>query len=496
MMGTQAIHAQDEIPMQLTKSAIAEDIAFLDEALKTQSSYQGLNGFDYQTTFQEYLASIHTETVAQHDFGLFLRETIGKIGDRHAYVKGFKLPNSLFLPFVVAPLDGQVVGVHYVREERKYELLHPNFPYLKAINGTPVQAFLKAILPEDSQAPSEAYHAYAVKRLKYMEKNYATLQLPLPAIFEFTFTNHTSDTIVRLPLERERRKYRTWDERFQAYFGQEKEELNDAALCEKFFQIDENNVAYARWSDMVKPKDAPVFYEAFRDFMQAAISSKALIIDIRNNGGGTRHLIFELAKYLVHPEAIHVVNIAQQRTKLPLDEDYKVSLNHRFLYALSDLDTREQASVKALMKGFQPMYNLPSDKFSEPYFCVFNGEKLSKLEGVYHYDKPVYILMNERCFSAASILVATFKDLPNVQLVGVQTDGSSGNSRYVELPKSKLLLKLSTMVSFQKDGRILDGYGTMPDIEIKRNLAQVLWQEDYQLEQLKRLITSSCTKER
>jgi hypothetical protein len=44
------------------------------------------------------------------------------------------------------------------------------------------------------------------------------------------------------------------------------------------------------------------------------------------------------------------------------------------------------------------------------------------------------------------------------------------------------------MVTFQKDGQILDGYGTKPYIVIKRDLDQIYWKSDAQLEILKKLI--------
>jgi len=97
-------------------------------------------------------------------------------------------------------------------------------------------------------------------------------------------------------------------------------------------------------------------------------------------------------------------------------------------------------------------------------------------------------LIIERVFSAASVFAGTFKGLPNVTIVGVTTDGSSGNSEDFYLPYSNLRVNISTMVSFQKDGRLFDGYGTDPDIVIERSLDQVLWKEDYQLKKLKEII--------
>ena len=47
------------------------------------------------------------------------------------------------------------------------------------------------------------------------------------------------------------------------------------------------------------------------------------------------------------------------------------------------------------------------------------------------------------------------------------------------------------MVSFQKNGEIFDGFGTDPDIEIERDLKQILWRTDTQLEYLHNLILNN-----
>ncbi len=83
---------------------------------------------------------------------------------------------------------------------------------------------------------------------------------------------------------------------------------------------------------------------------------------------------------------------------------------------------------------------------------------------------------------------SVFKGLPNIKIVGVNTDGSSGNSKRFQLPYSKLSGRISTMVSFQKNGDILDGIGTNPDILIERNVDQILWRGDSQLNSLIELI--------
>ena len=44
------------------------------------------------------------------------------------------------------------------------------------------------------------------------------------------------------------------------------------------------------------------------------------------------------------------------------------------------------------------------------------------------------------------------------------------------------------MVSYQKNGTILEGIGTTPDIVIERNLDQIFFKEDYQLNKLIEII--------
>jgi C-terminal processing protease CtpA/Prc len=238
---------------------------------------------------------------------------------------------------------------------------------------------------------------------------------------------------------------------------------------------------------MVHRDEAPELFLYLNQFMQELENkSKALIIDVRSNGGGVRDLIYELAGYFVHSDSVYVVNAVRQRGKLPLNSDFKEDLHNRYLFAAEELDDREKMAVKKFNSRFEPIYDLDDTKYSQFHYAVFNGEKLSK--GKFYYEKPIYILANERSFSAASVLVAMLKGLPNIKIVGVTTDGSSGNSERFELPKTKLRGKISTMVSFQKDGKILDGYGTKPDIEIERDLNQILWKSDSQLEKVIEII--------
>ena len=315
------------------------------------------------------------------------------------------------------------------------------------------------------------------------------LNKPLPKEVKLTLSDDLfqNDTTLIVPVIDKSERQRPWDEKFEIdYLFIEDEDFNQPEIIDGLFSLDDN-IAYIKLPEMVSKDEAPLLFEKVNSFMKSIQNnSEALIIDVRANSGGTRDLLYEFAKYLIHPDSIHIVNIVKQRGPLPLPKDYQESLHSRFLYSFSELDDREQKKATDFLKNFKPIYELDETKYSEYYFGILNGEKLSATQ--FYYNRPVYILANEKTFSAASVFVSAFKGIPNIKIVGITTDGSSGNSDWVDLPNSKLFGKISTMVSFQKNGKVLDGYGTTPDIKIERDMSQVLWRSDTQLEELKVLI--------
>jgi C-terminal processing protease CtpA/Prc len=469
----------------LSRNEIEKDLAYVNEILQSKSSYQGLNGYDYRNDFDSYLKSSSGKQVTKYDFGLFLAETIGKIGDRHSFIKEYEIKDSLYLPFAFAPYKSKVLVVNQIANKTEFDLWDPKFPYLKSINNIPIEKILSQILPGEVLAPKIAYQTNAVRGLRDIESVFRNLKVELPNPVLLVVTNDKGIN-KEIKVKLVTKKARLWDERFyNGAFGLKEEQYNDKAILNKFFKM-ENNIGYIQIADMLEKENTPGFFDYLNNYMLSAKQSKALIIDVRDNGGGTRDIVQELAGYFIHPDSVYVVNITQQRGKLPLDEEAKEGLNSRFLFSKNALDSREQTAVGRFTSSFKPMYDLDKTRFSEYYFHVLNGQKITK--GKYHYNKPVYILANERTFSAASILVSVFKDLPNIKIVGVNTDGSSGNSERFELPNSKLRGKISTMVSYQKNGKILDGIGTEPDILIERNMDQIFMKEDFQLKTVLEII--------
>lgn len=476
------IHAQ---PNHFSASEIRADVDYLTAHLQKYAAYARLEKTNYQHLLDNYKHQL-SDSVKLEEVGLFLTEVIGKLGDRHASVRNYDLADHYFLPFVVAPHRNQVLALK--NDENRYAYLHPKFPYLTAVNGVPINEILMQIIPEEIAAPTAAYHYRAVKQLRHIEESFEIIGQPLSDSCTFTFSGNLKDTIIKMELLPKSERLPRWRDAI-AHRQARREELNDPSIIAAQFETI-TDIAYLRLSDMVSLDKAPNFYDAIHQFMQEQRDSRALIIDIRDNGGGTRDLTKLLSQYFVHPDSIYVVNVAFQRSDTPLNNNQQRSLAHRYLLATQDLSERENEVVERFISTFQPKQTIDKNWFSEAHFLVLNGISSTSHTHTYFYEQPIYVLMNERSFSAASIMAAAFSVLPNVQLVGTTTDGSSGNSREFWLPHTQLRIKISTMLSFQADGQLLDGFGTMPHIIIPRSLKQVLWEEDTQLTTLIELINA------
>lgn len=139
------------------------------------------------------------------------------------------------------------------------------------------------------------------------------------------------------------------------------------------------------------------------------IGCNALIIDIRNNGGGELTNIEKFVRRFIH-EPVTAGFIC-----------HKTGPGH-------------------------------SD-FSEPY--PFGYDPIN--EGYITWDKPVAVLTNRACYSAANDFVAVMKSLPNVRIVGAKTGGGGGLPFSAELPNGWSVRFSACPISDSQDRQIEGG---------------------------------------
>lgn len=160
----------------------------------------------------------------------------------------------------------------------------------------------------------------------------------------------------------------------------------------KFNYLQTSGITYAMLDDDIGyiyyPSFSATIGETNLDYILAVLSdSKGLIIDIRDNGGG------------------YLTNIN--------------TLVGRF--------TEEEFTGGYIRHKTGPGRN----DFSEPYAMTYKPAEKGRVR---YLGKPVIVLTNRSCFSAANNFVAVMKELPQVKIAGARTGGGGGLPFSSELP--------------------------------------------------------------
>ncbi|MGS2725269.1 S41 family peptidase [Psychroserpens sp. BH13MA-6] len=476
-------------PCQLTSSTVHHEIEQVKELLLAQSPYMNINNKRVVKTMDSIVNALDKKKVVDsYKFESSVKHMLKELGDRHAranYIGDCGSVIKYYLPFALAPFKDSLVVVLAKQPKITFSPYLENFPYLTHINRQNIKAFIAQYDAANDYAPKLSKLALGVEKLNEFYKMKSDLSVGDELNVTLRSRDFKSDTTVVIKLTDSKSKWRDVDS--YLFFNEKDDNLNQL-----LFRQYEDQIAYIKIPEMYNYSENTAYFNWLKQKMDSVKNTNALIIDIRNNGGGNRDLIDFFSNYFLGPEDFKIANLARYRGDV--SDATKKSLNSRRLYPYADFkEPQAQQAIDEFMATFEPTVDLSNDLYSEYYYMVLNADEDAN---AFTYDKPIYILTNEMTFSAASVFASSFKDLKNITIAGVNTDGSSGLSKSYELKNSDIQFSFSHMLSYQKNGNIFDGIGTAPDIEISRSIEQIMGQEDYQLKTLLNIINNVFSTEK
>ena len=240
------------------------------------------------------------------------------------------------------------------------------------------------------------------------------------------------------------------------------------------FPTKDSTIAYMKIKTFSGTYSKKFYKQSFASLKNSP--AKYLIIDVRDNLGGSLAEINNLYSYLVSEE-FQFINDMQVTSRLSMFQ-----ANY-----FNDIPTFAQP-IAAIT---YPLYLLGTafsvKKKDDKFYLKNNGLFALKRPKKNHFTGKIYVLINGSSFSASSIISSKLKDKKRAFLVGEETGGANDGTvagRYstMKLPNSKLRLPIGLMLIQPNINFTETKKGVLPDHELIPTLAEILQKKDIQLQ--------------
>ncbi|MHC4956560.1 MAG: S41 family peptidase, partial [Planctomycetota bacterium] len=436
-------------PERLDPAAAAADMKFLRTFLDEHHSYRLRN----PASLDRFVWPAERGAIDANGFALAVSRLVTPFGDGHTRVRG----RWSWLPRGYAPFVARVSGKRLVAlREDGGALLSKSYPYLRAIDGVDIDKWLAAAGATVAHGSPQFRRWNGAEDLTFINFLRGELQLPLKESVELRLESEDGRRTRKtsLPVAPKPARFPPWP--------RGKPPLLDG------------RIGYLRIAAM---DGGDRFLAGIEKAMDSFADTRGLIIDVRGNGGGSRDVLrLLLPRFLDKPRVVNAAVYRLPAAERPERPDGH--LQNRFLYPLSwtGWNDRQRAVVSRFNREFKPEWEPSIERFSSWHYMLIEPDKKKR------YTAPVVILMDGGCFSATDIFLGAFKGVRGVTLLGTPSGGGSGRSRKITLPTSGVRLRVSTMASFQPNGKLYDGNGIVPDVIVDATPADWIGKTDSQLD--------------
>ncbi|MBA3665614.1 MAG: hypothetical protein H0W61_15620, partial [Bacteroidetes bacterium] len=197
-------------------------------------------------------------------------------------------------------------------------------------------------------------------------------------------------------------------------------------------------------------------------------NSENLVIDLRNNGGGSLENSYKLLSYLLDSAQTQTL-----RTGIK-SYPYKQYTNGNILFKLMRFGFKLIAKKKTINDTDNFIYTIKPNR-------------------KYHYSKKIFVLINGGSFSASCLVAAYLKYHKRAVFIGEETAGAAegcnaGITPYYKLPNTKIRLRMPAFRIVHDVCPFITGRGIMPDYRVEYTIYDFLNRKDLEIDKVKELI--------
>ncbi|WP_228458681.1 S41 family peptidase [Chryseobacterium aureum] len=367
--------------------------------------------------------------------------------------------------------------MYIVQNRDSIEHIQPGTEIL-SINSVPVSEYIKkyrSLISSDGD--NTTFYPYFLKDLFfnfYTAENGFGSKATLETLYQGERKTYTLTREIKSDsdLEKDKEmKKKTQEKKLNDYVAASNSYNRSFTFLDK-----DSTIAYIKVKSFSRDYSDEFYKKTFATINEA--KSPYLIIDVRNNYGGSLYEINNLYSYLAEAPFTLIKPSQLTSRTVPLRTNYFRKSNP-LEYALKSIAYPSYffaQTFSTYKKDGKVFYKMKADKPTKPNKAAFHGK--------------VFVLINGGSFSASSIITAKLKNDKRATLVGEETGGANdgtvaGFYSYQKLPNSEIrfpigLLLVQPNINFSDSRR-----GVIPDVTITESLQDIIDKKDPQLDWIK-----------
>jgi hypothetical protein len=218
-------------------------------------------------------------------------------------------------------------------------------------------------------------------------------------------------------------------------------------------------------------QDGYVYHKLFKKLRKN--NTQNLVIDLRNNGGGSLSNSYRLLSYLMDTAVTQTL-----RTGIR-NYPYKKHTHGNLAFKFTRLAYR--------LIGSHRMVN-DTDYFS---YTIRPRKKN-------HFDHRIFVLINGGSFSASCLVAAYLRTNPRAVFIGEETGGAqegcnAGITPFYKLPNTGIRVRVPAFRVVNDVSPALTGHGIMPDHQVSYSLRDIMNRKDLELQKVKEILKRGGT---